>query len=157
MLVNLRTLKYQLSNHSPLPQGSRKEKPSEAEERAGLVRFVVVNNDGSPVSSILLTGLKNLFQRQLPNMPREYITRLTFDRNAQALAIVQRGYKVVGGITYRPFPQRQFAEIVFFAISGLYQVNVRTEFLYDFDNGLTVSAIGIWWTFNESLQDAHKE
>jgi len=57
-------------------------------------------------------------------MPREYITRLTFDRSAQAMAIVQRGYKVVGGIAYRPFPQRQFAEIVFFAISGLYQVNV---------------------------------
>lgn len=57
-------------------------------------------------------------------MPREYITRLTFDRNAQAMAIVQRGYKVVGGIAYRPFPQRQFVEIVFFAISGPYQVNV---------------------------------
>jgi histone acetyltransferase len=108
-------------------QSSRREKPSEAEERAGIIRFEVVNNDGTPKSSILLTGLKCLFQRQLPNMPREYITRLTFDRNAQAMAIVQRGYKVVGGIAYRPFPQRQFAEIVFFAISGLYQVNVRSS------------------------------
>ncbi|KAF8313144.1 Bromodomain-containing protein [Clavulina sp. PMI_390] len=106
-----------------LTSSSKREKLSEREEREGIIRFEVVNNDGTPKSSILLTGLKNLFQRQLPNMPREYITRLTFDRNAQGLAITQRGYKVVGGIAYRPFPQRQFAEIVFFAISGVYQVN----------------------------------
>lgn len=103
---------------------TRRERPSEAEERAGIIRFVVVDNDGTPKNSILLTGLKCLFQKQLPNMPREYITRLVFDRNAQAMAIVQRGFKVVGGIAYRPFPQRNFAEIVFFAISGVYQVNV---------------------------------
>lgn len=88
---------------------------------------MVVDNDGTPKNSILLTGLKCLFQKQLPNMPREYITRLVFDRNAQAMAIVQRGYKVVGGIAYRPFPKRHFAEIVFFAISGVYQVNVSTQ------------------------------
>ncbi|KAF8331076.1 Bromodomain-containing protein [Cantharellus anzutake] len=56
-------------------------------------------------------------------MPREYITRLVFDRNAEAMAVVQKGLKVVGGIAYRPFPHRTFAEIVFFAISGVYQIN----------------------------------
>lgn len=96
-----------------------------AEEREGIIRFEIVNNDGSPRSSILLTGLKSLFQKQLPKMPREYITRLVFDRNSQAVAVVQRGLKVVGGITYRPFPHRTFAEIVFFAIASVYQVNVR--------------------------------
>ena len=72
--------------------------------------------------NILLTGLKTLFQKQLPKMPREYITRLVFDENSRALAIVKRGLKVVGGITFRPFPHRNFAEIVFFATASVDQV-----------------------------------
>lgn len=84
----------------------------------------MVENDGAPESMILLTGLKNIFQRQLPKMPREYITRLVMDRNHQSLAIVKRGLQVVGGITYRPFNHRKFAEIVFCAISSTEQVKV---------------------------------
>ena len=60
--------------------------------------------------------------RQLPKMPREYITRLVMDRNHWSMAIVKRGLQVVGGITYRPFPHREFAEIVFCAISSTEQV-----------------------------------
>lgn len=40
------------------------------------------------------------------------------------MAIVKRGLEVVGGITYRPFEARQFAEIVFCAITGTEQVKV---------------------------------
>lgn len=98
------------------------EKPAAMEERAGLIQFRIVRNDGTPESGILLTGLKNIFQRQLPKMPREYITRLVFDRTHVGLAIVKRGLQVVGGITYKPFPQRRFAEIVFCAITGTEQV-----------------------------------
>lgn len=108
----------------------RPEKPAVVEERNGIIRFVVVNNDGSPTSNIFLTGLKVLFQTQLPNMPREYITRLVFDRSSQSMAVVQQGLKVVGGITYRPFPHRTFAEIVFFAISSVYQVSVSRIFFF---------------------------
>jgi len=82
----------------------------------------VVTNDGDPASLIILTGLKNIFQKQLPKMPREYIARLVFDRNHYSMAIVKRGLEVVGGITYRPFEARQFAEIVFCAITGTEQV-----------------------------------
>ena len=42
---------------------------------------VVTSRNPSPVASILLIGLKNLFQKQLPKMPREYITRLVLDKN----------------------------------------------------------------------------
>lgn len=98
------------------------EKPAALEEQAGLIQFRIVRNDGRPESGILLTGLKNIFQRQLPKMPREYITRLVFDRTHVGLAIVKRGLQVVGGITYKPFPQRAFAEIVFCAITGTEQV-----------------------------------
>jgi len=50
-----------------------------------------------------LIALKNIYSKQLPNMPREYITRLVFDRRHRSVAIVKRDGLVVGGITYRPF------------------------------------------------------
>ncbi|KAK0568064.1 histone acetyltransferase [Tilletia horrida] len=100
----------------------KRERPAVLEERAGLIQFRVVSNDGTPESLIILTGLKNIFQRQLPKMPREYITRLVLDRNHRSMAIVKRGLQVVGGITYRPFNGRKFAEIVFCAITTSEQV-----------------------------------
>lgn len=60
-------------------------------------------------------------------MPREYITRLVFDRNHWSVAIVKKGYQVVGGITYRPFEQRTFGEIVFCAITGTEQIRVSYQ------------------------------
>ncbi|CAE6445753.1 unnamed protein product [Rhizoctonia solani] len=99
-----------------------KPKPALLQEQKGIIRFEVVTNDGTPTSMILLTGLKTLFQKQLPKMPREYIARLVYDRSSRGMAIVKRGLRVVGGITFRPFPQRGFAEIVFFAISSVNQV-----------------------------------
>lgn len=59
-------------------------------------------------------------------MPKEYIARLVYDRNHYSMAIVKRGWEVVGGVTYRPFEARRFAEIVFFAITGTEQVKVRS-------------------------------
>lgn len=83
-----------------------------------------VENDRQPHSMVLMTGLKTLFQKQLPKMPRDYIARLVHDSNSRALAIVKRGYKVVGGILFRPFPHRGFSEIVFFATASVDQVKV---------------------------------
>lgn len=83
---------------------------------------VVTSRNPSPVASILLIGLKNLFQKQLPKMPREYITRLVLDKNHISMPIVKRGWKVVGGICYRPFESRGFAEIVFCAVDSSEQV-----------------------------------
>ncbi|PKI82278.1 Gcn5p [Malassezia vespertilionis] len=100
----------------------RREKPAVIEERTGLIEFRVVTNDAKPESMVILTGLKNIFMRQLPKMPREYITRLVLDKNHWSMAIVKRGLQVVGGITYRPFPHREFAEIVFCAIASTEQV-----------------------------------
>lgn len=103
-----------------------KVKASVIEEEEGFIQFRVVNNDNSPMNMIILTGLKNIFQKQLPKMPREYIARLIYDRNHLSMAIV-RGIdtgkvEVVGGITYRPFNHRKFAEIVFCAIASNEQV-----------------------------------
>lgn len=102
----------------------RTEKAAFIELRKTIIQVTAVENDATPRSLIILTGLKTLFRTQLPMMPREYIARLVYDSNSKALAIIKRGYKVVGGICYRPFPHRGFAEIVFFATASVDQVKV---------------------------------
>ncbi|KAF8534819.1 Bromodomain-containing protein [Trichophaea hybrida] len=99
-----------------------RESNAVVEERNSDIEFRVVNNDNSRESTIILTGLKNIFQKQLPKMPRDYIARLVYDRTHLSMAIVKKPLEVVGGITYRPFKGRQFAEIVFCAISSDQQV-----------------------------------
>ncbi|KAH7907486.1 hypothetical protein BJ138DRAFT_1137519 [Hygrophoropsis aurantiaca] len=107
------------------------EKAAAIELRRGIIQITAVENDRQPRSLVILTGLKTLFQTQLPKMPREYIARLVYDSNSKALAIVKRGYKVVGGICYRPFPHRGFAEIVFFATASVDQVKGYGGMLMD--------------------------
>lgn len=47
-----------------------------------------------------LICLKNIFSKQLPNMPREYIARLVLDRRHRSVVLIKKGH-VLGGITYR--------------------------------------------------------
>ncbi|KAJ2756523.1 histone acetyltransferase [Coemansia pectinata] len=103
------------------------EKTAMVEEQQGLIRFEVVYNDSEDESMRRLTELKNIFQKQLPKMPKEYIARLVYDRNHSSLAIVKSNGHVVGGITFRLFEQRQFAEIVFCAVSSSEQVKGFTK------------------------------
>ncbi|KAK5945233.1 histone acetyltransferase [Knufia obscura] len=98
------------------------EKPAVTEEKTGLIEFRVVNNDNSREHNIILTGLKCIFQKQLPKMPKDYIARLVYDKTHLSIAIIKHPLEVVGGITYRPFNSRKFAEIVFCAISSDQQV-----------------------------------
>lgn len=99
-----------------------KERPAVIEERKGIIEFRVVNNDDSKEHLIILMGLKNIFQKQLPKMPREYISRLVFDKSHVSIAVIRKPLTVVGGVTIRPFESRGFAEIVFCAISSNQQV-----------------------------------
>lgn len=55
-------------------------------------------------------------------MPKDYIARLVFDRTHLSIAIVKMPLQVVGGITWREFRGRKFAEIVFCAVSADQQV-----------------------------------
>lgn len=95
-----------------------------AEEVSGTIECQAVVNDGEDHSMIILTGLKRIFQKQLPNMPADYIARLVYDKNHVGLALVKpdQTNKVMGGVSFRPFPSKKFAEIVFLAISGVEQV-----------------------------------
>ena len=100
------------------------------------MKHVVVSNDGSATKQDLtrLIGLKTLFARQLPKMPRDYIVRLVFDRRHTSLALLvddvdldDENYKggdedIIGGICYRAYPDMKFAEIAFCAVSANHQV-----------------------------------
>lgn len=92
------------------------------EEQAGDIEYRVVKNDGTKNSTIILTGLKCLFQKQLPKMPKTYIARLVYDRAHLSIAIVTKPLQVLGGITFREFRDRKFAEIVFCAVASDQQV-----------------------------------
>ncbi|KAG2216320.1 hypothetical protein INT45_006517 [Circinella minor] len=99
------------------------------EENGGDISVRVVLNDGSAESMIFLTGLKNIFQKQLPKMPKDYIARLIYDRNHLSMALIRHPMKVIGGICYRPFDSQEFAEIVFCAIASTEQVKGYGSFL----------------------------
>ncbi|KAK8798683.1 hypothetical protein WA158_007767 [Blastocystis sp. Blastoise] len=90
-------------------------------EQYGESTFSVIYNDGSDENLLGLTGLKMVISSQLPKMPREYIVRLVFDQRHRNI-VIRRNGRVIGGITYRPFKERNFVEIVFCAVSASEQV-----------------------------------
>lgn len=85
------------------------------------IHFQTVVNDGSDGATTKLVALKNIFSRQLPKMPKEYIVRLVFDNRHTSLAILRQD-RIIGGICYRPYAEQRFAEIAFLAINSNEQV-----------------------------------
>ncbi|GAX80984.1 hypothetical protein CEUSTIGMA_g8419.t1 [Chlamydomonas eustigma] len=101
---------------------SQREEALITQESAGEIKFCYVENDGTPQNMMYLTGLKNIFSKQLPNMPKEYICRLVYDRRHRSVALVKRSGTVIGGITYRSFPLQGLGEIAFCAVTSTEQV-----------------------------------
>ena len=99
---------------------------AKSEESEQTLKFPVIWNDGQPEHMMALIHLKNIFSMQLPKMPKEYIVRLVLDRNHRAMCIQKNtkdsGWKVIGGICFRPFFSQGFAEIVFAAVTATEQV-----------------------------------
>ncbi|CAL0326874.1 unnamed protein product [Lupinus luteus] len=98
-----------------------REESLKKEEEAGRLKFVCHSNDGVNDHMVWLIGLKNIFSRQLPNMPKEYIVRLVMDRSHKSVMVIRHNH-VVGGITYRPYVNQKFGEIAFCAITADEQV-----------------------------------
>jgi histone acetyltransferase len=92
------------------------------QEQSGSLSFRVLTNDGRTESLVGLVDLKNIFGKQLPKMPKEYIARLVLDRQHMSLACCFEE-EIVGGITYRPHPTQSFAEVVFCAVSAHHQLH----------------------------------
>ncbi|KDO35614.1 hypothetical protein SPRG_00458 [Saprolegnia parasitica CBS 223.65] len=99
-----------------------RDEMAKKEEDVGVLEFDVITNDGTPDRMIQLMTLKNIFSKQLPKMPKEYIVRLVFDRNHHSMVILKNKKTVVGGICYRPFLANHFGEIAFCAITASEQV-----------------------------------
>lgn len=98
-----------------------KDEFAKKEEDVGKLEFNVVENDGTLESLKNLLAVKNVFTNQLPKMPKDYCTRLVFDKKHRSLAGLKNG-KIVAAITFRPFFENSFGEIAFLAVSGNEQV-----------------------------------
>nr|AAF29981.1 histone acetyltransferase GCN5 [Toxoplasma gondii] len=91
------------------------------EEELGIISFCCVTNDRQPLHMRHLVTVKNIFSRQLPKMPREYIVRLVFDRAHFTFCLCKQG-RVIGGVCFRPYFREKFAEIAFLAVTSTEQV-----------------------------------
>lgn len=72
-------------------------------------------------SLILLTKAKELFQTQLPKMPREYVLKQVFNTKHRTMCMFYAN-ELIGAICFRPFFEQRFCEIVFFAIDFRSQI-----------------------------------
>ena len=115
------------SRSEPIPFPPTRDNPYDK------LRYCIVQNDGKPDSCVKLIGLKSLFAKQLPKMPRPYIARLVFDRRHTSLAILSddpqlkgSDEEIIGAICYRGFKEMRFAEIAFCAVNSSHQVKVRS-------------------------------
>lgn len=72
------------------------------EEKAGMLSWETIYNDGTRDSLRRLVQLKQIISVQLPKMPKNYIARLVFDVAHKSLVAIKYG-KIIGGITFRPF------------------------------------------------------
>eukprot|EP00210_Caulerpa_lentillifera_P008028 g7665.t1 len=91
-------------------------------EATGELQFLFIQNEDSIHTSKLLIDIKNVYSRQLPNMPRDYICKLVLDKSHRSVVVLKGGKTMIGGITYRIFGHQNFAEIAFCAVEGLEQV-----------------------------------
>ncbi|KAL3676605.1 hypothetical protein R1sor_026553 [Riccia sorocarpa] len=127
---SLTSLPGELGKSSPLADAiqsigayCQREADLRRDEDAGKIKFVCHYNDGVDQHMIWLIGLKNIFSRQLPNMPKEYIVRLVMDQNHKSLMLISnKNNNVLGGITYRPYASQKFGEIAFCAVTADEQV-----------------------------------
>ena len=66
-----------------------------------IIHHLIVNHSGIFIPMIyeehsFLLLEQNIFSRQLPKMPKDYIVRLVFDRRHISLAILRLG-RIIGG------------------------------------------------------------
>ena len=100
-------------------------KHKKSEQEKVTYEFPIYKNDSSMESMRALISLKNIIAKQLPKMSKEYITRLMMDRSHESMAIRKKTNKkneIIGGVVYKLFLEKKFAEIAFLAITSLEQV-----------------------------------
>ena len=128
------------------PKLYRDNEPRKREE-TGELSFSMVYNDSTSISWLKLIDLKEIFHECLPQMPTAYITRIIMDKKHRSIIATMdciddnnnnnnknhydvnggdgmplQPKGVFGGVCFRPFPERNFAEVVFLAISQNHQI-----------------------------------
>jgi len=140
--INGQTVKVEEKEHAELPQhkpaggfdptraknslqsGAYAEREAwlSKQERDGNIRFECVSSSAGNILHLQwILALKNIYSRQLPNMPKEYIVRLVYDKHHYSMVALKHD-KVFGGCTFRCFDGQTFGEIVFLAIAAQEQV-----------------------------------
>lgn len=109
----------------------------------GTEEFAVVHNDRKIENMVQLLHLRNLFSKALVKMPRDYVVRMIFDRRHYTFAMYRENGTIVGGLCYRPFTDRGFAEVVFLAISQGDQVKGKGTRLMNFFKEYCKHELGI--------------
>ena len=76
-----------------------------------------------PKVLIKLLMAKDLFQTELPRMPKDYITRLVYNPYHETIMLFEYPQQpkispLVGAICFRKFPEVHLIEIAFCAVSG---------------------------------------
>ncbi|KAL0265553.1 UNVERIFIED_CONTAM: hypothetical protein PYX00_011265 [Menopon gallinae] len=77
---------------------------------------------------LLLVRAKELFQTQLPKMPREYILKQIFDAKHRTMCMFC-GEEMVGAICFRMFFEQRFCEVVFLAVDFRSQIRGNGGFM----------------------------
>ncbi|KAI5168345.1 histone acetyltransferase [Pancytospora epiphaga] len=90
----------------------------------------IVSTSDNSTSFDYLLRIKNLFQRMLPKMPKEYIMRQVFDAKHCSFVLNSRDGDIIGAVCYRPNFGRNFVEIVFLAIDSMYHIRGYGTFLF---------------------------
>lgn len=130
---------------------SKRDSLISLQEKKGIIEYVTIYNDESYESMKFLIDIKNIFSRQLPKMPKEYIVRMVFDRNHKCLLILKNKTMVVGGICYRLFAENHFAEIVFLAITPKEQIKgFGTRLMNHFKEKMRIEKIRFLMTYADN-------
>jgi len=121
VLTSVQTSDADINDVTPKNAQSRDE-IARSQERLGVIEFhvIAVYKMTSQTKRWLLQA-QNVFSRQLPRMPRDYIARLVFDNRHRTLVLVKQD-RVIGGICFRLFPTQRFSEVVFCAVTANEQV-----------------------------------
>lgn len=91
------------------------------EAQNDFLEFREIYNNGEKGMMVELLQAKNVFSRQLPKMPKEYIIRILFDKRHEVL-VIKKNCQTIGGVCYGKFPEVGMVEIVFLAILQDHQV-----------------------------------
>ncbi len=77
-----------------------------------------------------LVQVKNLFQKQLPKMPKEYVIRQVFDNRHVNLTIwTSKKENLVGAACFRPAYDRNLVELIFLAVNEYIKIKGYGTFL----------------------------